>query len=171
RHIDFVEDRRVVGVYGFWVWVERLGRFAPFADGDQTAETGAEFVENDQRLGRRLAVFRQLVERHRRGQLVRRPQQARVRAVQGHRADHFSNSHQSGIPITLQRTGVVSLFNNSRVPRPSLVKITFSPRPAPSRSTASTGSPSGDLPSAANNCTTSSFQPSSEGWKLLVVQL
>src|SRR5262249_7776601 len=96
-----------------------------------------------------------------------RPNLHRRRQPGGHLAhpplDVDPAGHQSRTPITHQRTGVASLFSTSRTYRPSLVTITRSPVPAPNASITSTGSPSGERPSAAIICTTSNFWPFIDG--------
>src|SRR5688572_9674774 len=48
-HIAVVQDGGVVGVDWFLVGMERRGSFGPFADGDQGAVSGIEFIEHDER--------------------------------------------------------------------------------------------------------------------------
>ncbi len=67
------------------------------------------------------------------------------------------HGHESGNPRTLHRPGVLRPSIPCKT-RPSLVRITRSPFPAPSRSKASTGSPS-SRPSVPSSCTTINRSP------------
>ena len=53
-NIDFVEDRRVVGVDGFELRFERLGGFTTIRDSDQATDGGPKFIPNNHCLGFRI---------------------------------------------------------------------------------------------------------------------
>ena len=57
---NVVENRRVVGVDRFHVGMKRLGRFAPFADGDSAADARAKLVVDDQFFARLVLVAAQI---------------------------------------------------------------------------------------------------------------
>ena len=57
-NVDLIENRRVVGVDRFRLGMKRLGRLAPFADGDRLPIARARVRRTRRALRRRLATRR-----------------------------------------------------------------------------------------------------------------
>ena len=162
--------------------MERLGRLAPFADRDRGCRCrrrGRRRRPTPRRCGCGSPV--KLVQRQRHGQPIAGRRQGsdaqrlsvtvpmtspiRMSSILVRRTtSRQSISLSPAIPITLQRTGVVSLVPSSCCASPLAVAATSITRssasPAPElRRPPITGSPSGVRPSAAVELHDSSFQP------------